>query len=308
MSGGCSSTTRPSTPIISGQTRIVGVIGWPVAHSVSPAMHNAAFRALGLDWCYVPFPVHPERLAQALAGVRGLGLGGINATVPHKQALLPLVDELTPEARAVGAVNTVMVKDETLVGHNTDVGGFLRALGEAGFDARGCAALVLGAGGAARAVVYALARVGAHLTILNRTASRACDLAREFASGSQGTATVVSAEARLEGGSLDEQTLRRAAPQARLIVNTTSLGMWPEVETSPWIEGVPFPADALLFDLVYNPRETLFMRQARTGGARAVDGLRMLVHQGAEAFELWTGVQPPVEVMYAACTAALGGS
>jgi len=290
----------PSTLGISGQTRVVGVIGWPIAHSVSPAMHNAAFRALGLDWCYVPFPVHPERLAQALAGVRGLGLGGINVTVPHKQALLSLVDELTPEARAVGAVNTVIVKGETLLGHNTDVGGFLRALGEAGCDARGCAALVLGAGGAARAVVYALARVGAQVTLLNRTASRAHDLAREFAS--------LSAGARPKGGPLDEQTLRRTAPQARLIVNTTPLGMWPEVDTSPWIEGVPFPADALLFDLIYNPRETLLMRQARAGGARAVDGLRMLVHQGAEAFELWTGVRPPIEVMYAACKAALGGS
>ena len=290
----------PSIPVISGRTRVVGVIGWPIAHSVSPAMHNAAFRALGLDWCYVPFPVRPERLSQALAGVRGLGLGGINVTVPHKQALLALVDELTPEARAVGAVNTVVVKGETLTGHNTDVGGFLRALGDAGCDAKGLSALVLGAGGAARAVVYALARVGAQVTLLNRTASRAHDLAREFAA--------LGAGARLEAGPLDEQALRRAAPRAHLIVNTTPLGMWPEVEASPWLEGVPFPADALLFDLVYNPRETRLMRQARTEGARAVDGLRMLVHQGAEAFELWTGVHPPIEVMYAACTAALGGS
>lgn len=300
MSEGHSSTTPLSAPALSGQTRIVGVIGWPIAHSVSPAMHNAAFRALGLDWCYVPFPVHPERLAQALAGVRGLGLRGINITVPHKQALLSLVDELTPEARAVGAVNTVIVKGETLLGHNTDVGGFLRALGDAGCDARGSSALVLGAGGAARAVVYALARVGAQVTLLNRTVSRAHDLAREFAS--------LGAGARLEAGPLDEQTLRGIASSASLIVNTTPLGMWPEVDTSPWLEGVPFPADALLFDLIYNPRETLLMRQARAGGARAVDGLRMLVHQGAEAFELWTGVRPPIEVMYAACTAALGGS
>jgi len=294
-----SSSSGFSLPSISGRTRIVGVIGWPIAHSVSPAMHNAAFQALGLDWCYVPFPVRPDRLAQAVAGVRGLGLMGLNVTVPHKQALLALVDELTPEARAVGAVNTVSVKGEVLVGHNTDVRGFLRALEEVGFETKRCSALVLGAGGAARAVVYALVRSGARVMLLNRTVSRACALAREFASLSEG--------ARLEAGPLDFQTLRRAAPQAGLIVNATSLGMWPEVNASPWIEGVPFPANALLFDLVYNPRETLLMRQARAGGARAVDGLRMLVHQGAEAFELWTGVQPPIEVMFAACMAALGG-
>lgn len=289
----------PSTLGISGRTRVVGVIGWPIAHSVSPAMHNAAFRVLGLDWCYVPFPVRPERLTQAVEGVRGLGLAGVNVTVPHKQAMLSLVDDLTSEARAVGAVNTVIVKGDLLVGHNTDVGGFLRALEEVGFEARGCSALVLGAGGAARAVVYALMRVGAQVTLLNRTADRAHGLAHEFAALSRG--------ARIEAGPLDFQTLRQAAPRARLIVNATSLGMWPEVDTSPWIAGVSFPAEAFLFDLVYNPRETLLMRQARAEGARAVDGLRMLVHQGAEAFELWTGVRPPIEVMYAACTAALGG-
>jgi shikimate dehydrogenase len=263
-------------------------------------MHNAAFRALGLDWCYVPFPVHPARLSQALAGVRALGLRGINVTVPHKQALLPLVDELTPEARAVGAVNTVVVREDSLLGHNTDVAGFLRALAEAQFDPSGCIALVLGAGGAARAIVYALARMGARVSILNRTESRAHDLAREFAP--------LNVEARLEGGPLDEPALRRALRDVGLIVNTTPLGMSPMTDASPWIEGVRFPLGALVFDLVYNPRETRLMRQAHGDGARAIDGLRMLVHQGAESFILWTGLEPPIEVMYAACTAILGGS
>ena len=287
-------------PLLSGHTQIVGVIGWPIEHSVSPQMHNAAFRALDLDWCYVPFPVQPERVPEALAGVRALGLRGINATVPHKQALLPLVDERTPEAQAIGAVNTVIVQGGRLLGHNTDAKGFLRALAEAGFEPRGCSALVLGAGGAARAVIYALASVGAQVTILNRTPQRAADLAATFVQ--------VNPQARLVAGRLDADRLTRAAAGAELVVQTTPLGMWPRVEASPWPEEVPFPPQAFLYDLIYNPRETQLMRRARQAGAQAENGLGMLVHQGAEAFELWTGVAAPVEVMRAACLAALGGA
>ena len=286
-------------PAIFGHTQVVGVIGWPIEHSVSPAMHNAAFRALGLDWCYVPFPVAPLRVGQALQGIVALGLRGINVTVPHKQALLSLVDELTPATRAIGAVNTVIVKEGAMTGHNTDAGGFLRALREADFAPEGCSALVLGAGGAARAVVYALTSVGAEVTILNRTPERASALAREFAQ--------VNESASLDAGLLDVEALSHKAPGVQLIVNTTPLGMWPEVESSPWPDEMPFPACDLLFDLVYNPRETRLMRRARDAGAFAADGLGMLVHQGAEAFELWTGMQPSVEVMYAACTTVLGG-
>ena len=294
-------THNPQPPqcVISGRTQIVGVIGWPIEHSVSPAMHNAAFRALGLDWCYLPFAVPPAHVADALAGVRGLGLRGINVTVPHKQAVSALVDELTPEARAIGAVNTVLVRGERLVGHNTDAAGFLRALREAGFAPEGCSALVLGAGGAARAAVYALARVGARVVLLNRTPQRADALVADLRAVVEG--------ARLEAGGLDAQTAQQEASRCQLVVNATSLGMWPQVETSPWPEEVAFPAGVLLFDLVYNPRQTRFVRLARESGARAVDGLRMLVHQGAEAFALWTGAAPPVEIMYAACAAILGG-
>ena len=290
---------QPSECVISGRTQIVGVIGWPIEHSVSPAMHNAAFRALGLDWCYLPFAVPPAHVADALAGVRGLGLRGINVTVPHKQAVSALVDELTPEARAIGAVNTVLVRGERLIGHNTDAAGFLRALREAGFAPEGCSALVLGAGGAARAAVYALARVGARVVLLNRTPQRADALVSDLRAVVKG--------ARLEAGGLDAQTAQQEASRCHLVVNATSLGMWPQVETSPWPEEVAFPAGVLLFDLVYNPRQTRLVRLARESGARAVDGLRMLVHQGAEAFALWTGAAPPVEIMYAACAAILGG-
>jgi shikimate dehydrogenase len=262
-------------------------------------MHNAAFEALGMDWCYVPFPVHPANLKEAIAGVRALGLRGINVTVPHKKGVVALVDELTPAARAVGAVNTVISRGEVLVGHNTDVGGFLRALREAGFEPEGCSALILGAGGAARAVVYALAEVGAQVVILNRTLGRAQALAVAFAK--------VSETAHLRAGPLNEKSLSQEMERANLVVNATSLGMWPQVGTTPWPDELPFPSHALLFDLVYNPRETRLMRRARLEGARAVGGLRMLVHQGAEAFALWTGREPPVETMFAACCAALRG-
>jgi len=284
---------------ILGHTKVVGVIGWPIEHSVSPPMHNAAFCALGLDWCYVPFPVQPSRVDGVPVGMRALGIRGLNVTVPHKQALLALVDELTPAARAIGAVNTLYWRDDRLVGHNTDAAGFLRALKEAGFSPEGCAAMVLGAGGAARAVVYALASAGARITILNRTIERAMDLAAEFAS--------VGAGARLEARCLTARDVAAAAPKARLVVQTTPLGMWPQMDKSPWPEGAAFPREALLYDLIYNPRETRLMRQAREAGAQAVDGLGMLVHQGAEAFTLWTGQVPPVDVMYRACTQVLGG-
>jgi len=284
-------------------------------------MHNAAYAALGLDWCYLPFPVPPARLVEAIAGVRALGLVGVNVTVPHKQAVLPLMDELTPAAAAIGAANTVIVRQDRLIGHNTDAAGFLRALQEEGCDPAGVPAMVLGAGGAARAVVYALVGAGARVTVVNRTLARAEALAHEL-----------GANADLRVAHLDAETLRVLAPEARLVVNATSVGMWraghdgepsatttiaplpaaepptgPGVDASPWPQEVPFPAHALAFDLVYNPRETAFMLQARAAGAQAVNGLGMLVRQGAEAFEAWTGVAAPVEVMARACAHALGG-
>ena len=303
--------------VIRGATQVVGLIGWPIEHSVSPPMHNAAFGSLGLDWCYVPFPVHPSRVKEAIQGMRALGIRGINVTVPHKQAVLSCVDQQTPAARAIGAVNTIIVKEEGLLGHNTDAQGFLRALGEAGLDvaaeaaATGLHALVLGAGGAARAVVYALISAGATVSILNRTEARAHRLAAEFRAVAEAVQQSADTErqkaAPVTGGPLNDDALRVDATRARLIVNATPLGMWPHVEATPWSDSVLFPSDVFCFDLVYNPRETRLMRQARAAGAKAADGLGMLVHQGAEAFQMWTGAEPPTDLMYAACTALLGG-
>jgi len=281
---------------IHGTTQLIGVIGWPVGHSLSPSMHNAALEHLGLDWCYVPLPVRPEHLPEAVAGLRALGFRGINATVPHKLALLDLMDELTPAARAIGAVNTVMVQPDGLLGHNTDADGFIRDLRDGGYDPARRRALVLGAGGSARAVVYALASVGAEVTIVNRTAEKAERLAADMAAGTGG---------RVQANSFSRDALAELVAAAQLVVNTTPVGMWPLIDESPWPEEVPFPGQALVYDLIYNPRLTRLLRWAKQCGARARDGLGMLVQQGAASLELWTGRTPPVAVMRAAGEAAL---
>lgn len=277
---------------------LTGLLGYPLGHSVSPAMHNAAFRALGLDGRYEPLPTPPERLPETVAGLAAAGYRGVNVTIPHKQAVMPLLDALSDAARAIGAVNTVVVErpqglaDPPLHGDNTDWLGFLYPLDALGFDPAGKAALLLGAGGSARAVVYALAQRGlAHLTIWARNPARAAELAQH----AQSLAPFLSVHCA-------PFTVDRPPD---LIVNTTPLGMWPAVDASPWPDGLPFPQDALVYDLVYRPERTLFLRQAEAAGCATVGGLAMLVVQGAASFERWTGLKPPLEVMFAAARAAL---
>ncbi len=281
----------PRSLTITSRTRVVGVMGWPVAHSLSPAMHNAAFQALGLDWAYIPLAVPPDKLVAAVAGAAALGLAGVNVTIPHKQAVMDLVDEMTPAARAIGAVNTLRFNGR-ISGDNTDWTGFLNALRDVGHDPTGQRAVILGAGGAARSIVYALASVHASVAVYNRSVGRA----EEIVDG----LNQVFPDGQLEAYPLDSlaQELDRY-PQ--LIVNTTSLGMAPRTEGTPWPAGLPIPAYATVYDLVYNPLATRFLKSAKAAGARAVDGLGMLVHQGAQAFTLWTGVEPPTDVMYKAC-------
>lgn len=276
---------------ITGRTRVAGVLGWPIAHSLSPAMHNAAFEALGLDWVYVPFAVPPGNLREGIAGLRALGFVGANVTIPHKQAVMQLVDEVTPAAEVIGAVNTLVI-GERIVGDNTDWTGFLWALRDVGCYPAGKRAVVLGAGGAARSVVYALASVGADVAVYNRHDERADSLVRDLRPAFPN----VSLEA-YPMDALGHETERRPS----LIVNTTSLGMAPRIEQNPWPSDVPMPVGATAYDLVYNPLATRFLKSAKATGARAVDGLGMLVYQGAIAFEMWTGVEPPTDVMYQTC-------
>jgi shikimate dehydrogenase len=277
--------------------QLVGLIGWPVEHSVSPAMHNAAFDALGLHWHYTLLPTPPGKVKATLTKLKEQGYRGANVTVPHKQVVMPHLDEITGAARDIGAVNTIVVQEGQLIGHNTDGDGFLAALWEAGFEPAEKRALVLGAGGAARAVVYALAQAGCTVAIHNRTVQRAAQLAHHMQRiGVRAPVTWVPTTATLTDLDL---------ARFDLLVNATPVGMWPHTDASPWPETIPLPSHWTVFDLVYNPAETRLLAQAHAAGATAVCGLGMLVHQGALAFELWTGQSPPVAVMWAACQQAL---
>ena len=289
---------KPS-PAITGSTQIVGLLGWPVGHSLSPAMHNAAFAHLGLDWRYVPLPVDPARtgaIPQAVAGLRALGLRGANVTVPHKQAVMGCVDRLTPAAEAIGAVNTLVVEKEgSLLGDNTDAAGFIGDLRDHGVDLQDRHVLVLGAGGSARAVVYGLAQAGAaRIAIANRTVETAQALAAALQAHARGCPMTAFAL---------PSDLPELAAQADVIVNCTSLGMTPKVDTSPWPDDLPFRSSQIVYDLVYNPAATVLLKQAADAGAQAIGGLGMLVWQGAFAFERWTGTPAPVDTMRAAAEA-----
>jgi shikimate dehydrogenase len=277
---------------VTGHTTLVGIIGWPVEHSLSPTMHNVAFAVLGLDWAYVPLPVYPDHLGEAMRGLRALGFAGANVTVPHKQAVLSHLDEVSHAAQVIGAVNTIVVRNGTLYGDNTDAAGFIASLREAGFDPVGTYCALLGAGGAARAVAHALADAGAlQVCVYNRSFSRARDLCQDMAK--------FHPDARFEPASLSDVSV--IGDDADLLVNTTSLGMWPHTEASPWPRELPIPGHLTVCDLVYNPQETHFLAQARAIGAETVDGLGMLVHQGAASFQLWTDQAAPVEAMCEAC-------
>ncbi|OYT70156.1 MAG: shikimate dehydrogenase [Armatimonadetes bacterium JP3_11] len=275
---------------LDAHTQLAGVLGYPVRHSLSPAMHNAALRALGLNWVYLAFEVPPETLPQAIAGMRGLRIQGLNLTIPHKEAVIPLLDHLTDAAQQMGAVNTLFWEGERLVGDNTDAEGFLRALHEAGIEPAGQTVLILGAGGAARAVAYALHKQECRLWIANRTPERAAVLAQAF----QATPIAMTPDA-----------LRPLIPQLDGIVNCTSLGMTPNTDSSPPMDWEALPDTAWACDLVYRPLHTRFLQDAQKRGIRTIDGLGMLIHQGALALERWTGQPAPMAVMRQAAMQAL---
>jgi len=295
---------------IDGHTQLVGLIGWPVEHSLSPAMHNAAFDALGLNWRYVPLPVPPGQVEPAVRGLAALGFRGANVTVPHKRAVMPVLGSIGSSASALGAVNTLVIGrrgDGTplIGGFNTDSQGFVGALRQGGFEPDdGGNAVVVGAGGAARAVVSGLLWSGSgEIAVLNRTPERARALVSDLGNP-------LGFAARLRALPLTEETLVESARAADLLVNATTVGMWPHVDGSVWPDTVPVPAHLTVFDLVYNPLETRLLRQARNAGAHAVDGLGMLVRQGALAFDMWTNqglsVTEVAAQMRAACERALG--
>jgi len=280
----------------------LGILGYPLRHTASPAMHRTALEAVGLAGTYEVWEVPPEGLAEAVARLRAEGVRGFNVTVPHKTAILPLLDRLEETARRLGAVNTVVNEGGRLEGWNTDRHGFLKGLEEAGFRPPGCTALVLGAGGSARTVALALAWEGARAVLLaNRTPERAQALAR----------AVAEEGAEAQALPLEPSALAPALEKVDLVVNCTVVGMrhGPAEGRSPLPPGLlaRLPPSALVYDLVYNPPETPLLAEARRVGLRTQDGVAMLVHQGAQAFTLWTGRAAPVSAMRRAVEAFLAG-
>ena len=275
--------------IISGKTRICGLIGDPVEHSMSPVMHNAAFRELGLDYVYLPFRVKKEEVGGAIEGMRALNLRGLNVTIPHKVAVLRLLDKLDPLAAKIGAVNTIVNEDGRLTGYNTDAGGFLQALLAKGVEPGGKSVAVIGAGGAARAITFILADKKARLVILNR--AEELDWAKELAGRIRQTFGQEVEALELNRGNLTE-----VLKKADVVVNATSVGMSPNIgETS--VEADLLRPGLVVYDIVYNPIKTRLLREAEAAGAKTIGGLDMLVWQGALAFEMWTGQKAPVDLM-----------
>jgi shikimate dehydrogenase len=284
---------------VTGNTRVCALIGDPVEHTVSPAMHNAAFAAAGLDFIYVPFRVRPEGLAAAVAGLRALNVRGFNVTIPHKVAVIPLLDGLDSLAEKIGAVNTVVNDGGVLKGFNTDAAGFMRAALEAGIEPRGRRVVVLGAGGASRAISYVLADRGADLTIINRLQELAWaeGIARQIEDDMGRLVRVLE---------LRDDLLAEALAGADLLVNATSVGVSPAMDVSLVLAGL-LRQDMTVFDIVYNPIETRLLREAGAAGARTIGGINMLAWQGALAFEQWTGQAAPVDLMRREAVAALEG-
>jgi shikimate dehydrogenase len=283
--------------MVSSKTRVCGLIGDPVEHSVSPAMHNAAFSILGLDYIYLPFRVAKEQLAGAIDGVRALNIRGLNVTIPHKVAVIPLLDELEPLVEKIGAVNTVVNDNGILKGFNTDAGGFLQALQQSGFEPRGRKAVVLGAGGASRAVSFALVEKGADIVILNR------QLEMDWAVGLAVNISQFSSR-EVKALELNDDNLKAVLEDADILVNATSVGMSPDTGCTPVVKKLMRPG-LVVFDIVYNPIKTRLLAEAGAAGARTISGIDMLVGQGALAFEMWTGLKPPVAIMKAEATKAL---
>ena len=282
---------------ISGETKNLGVIGWPIVHSLSPAMQAAAIRAAGIDYAYIAMPVHPEALTQAVAGLRSLGFRGFNVTIPHKTAIIECLDEIDEDARRIGAVNTVVIEDGRLSGHNTDVTGFLRGLSRQGMTVRENRAALFGAGGAARAVIWGLAKEGAErITVGVRDEMKARAALADLAS-------VVN----LEVFSWEDTAFRDALKNAALLVNSTPLGMTPKLEAIPPVDWNLVQPSAFVYDIIYTPARTRFLQEAEARGHRVLNGTSMLVGQGAEALALWTGIQPDEAAMERALLDALAG-
>lgn len=280
--------------MLTGKTKVVGVWGHPVGHSRSPAMHNAALAALGLDWVYAPFDVAPENVSAAIGGLRALNFVGVNVTVPLKEHVLTRLDIVDADALSIGSVNTIHNIEGELHGYSTDGIGFLRSLEAAGQASEGRRVLILGAGGSARAVAFALASRGCHCRIANRTEARAAELTQAVNARYPQAASVIGWGAEAKGFDL--------------LVNTTTIGMQPNEDALPTLPPDVFASRPFVVDLIYAPAQTKLLKQAEEVGCRTLNGVGMLVWQGALSLSIWTGLpieEMPVKVMEQAVFASL---
>ena len=274
---------------VTGRTKVCAVIGDPVEHSLSPCFQNAAFQHLKLDFIYVAFTVKAEDLGDAISGVRSLGIYGLNVTMPHKISVIKYLDELDERADRIKSVNTILNRNGKLIGYTTDGIGVLNALKYNGIDPEGKKVVILGAGGAARSASYALSEVAGELVILNRTIERARNLASKVRK-------LIGSHVNGKWDGLTEESLRREVREADILINATPVGMSPDVNGTLVEKSLLHP-DMVVFDMIYHPLKTRLLREAEEVGAKTINGLSMLIHQGAASFEIWTGVEAPVDVM-----------
>jgi shikimate dehydrogenase len=272
---------------ISGKTKVCGVIGDPIEHSLSPIMHNAAFNALNLDYVFLAFKVKPAEVENAVNGMRALNIRGLNVTMPHKTPVLKFLDRTDLSAQIINSVNTILNRDNKLFGFNTDGVGALKALRENGVELKGRKVLLLGAGGAARAIAYTMAKEADELAVLNRSLKPAQELAKLLEK---------TANKKIVSGSLSPKEIEQNLQDSDVLINATSVGMKPKSEESPVASKLLRPNLAVM-DIVYNPIETKLAKDAKAAGAKMVSGVEMLIYQGAASFEIWTGKSAPVDVM-----------
>lgn len=282
---------------VTSETQVYGLIGYPVKHSISPQIHNSAFKALKINAVYLTFEVKKEFLKKALDGVKALGVKGVNVTIPYKIDVIKHLDELNQEAKLIGAVNTVLNADGKLIGFNTDSIGVLKAFEAYEVDLTGKKVVLLGAGGAAKAIGYAIADKANSLIILNRTKRKALKLAKELKR---------KLKANVLGGELTLKALRENLINADIIVNATSIGMTPNLNQTP-IPKELLKSHMVVLDVVYNPLETKLLQEAKEAGAKCINGVEMLVQQAAEAFKIWFKVNPPIDEMRKAALKSLIG-
>ncbi|MEN6328900.1 MAG: shikimate dehydrogenase [Methanobacteriaceae archaeon] len=279
--------------MITGKTILVGIIGDPVEHSLSPPMHNAAFKHLEMDYVYVPFHVKKENLEKAIQGARSLGIKGLNVTIPHKTAVIPYLDELDQAAQLIGAVNTIKFTENKVKGYNTDGVGAVKALEEI-TPVKDKTVVILGAGGAARALSFQLILNGiGKLVIANRTLQKAMELALDIQTNLEFSPEVTDLR-EVELSSTD------------ILINTTSVGMYPHQDQAPLVRGEQMHPALVVHDVIYNPLQTNLLKEAESRGAETLNGTKMLIYQGMESFHIWTGITPPVEVFERSLMRTLG--